>query len=72
MSLGFVWLKYDHCIYYKSNGDYMLVVALYVDDILFISKGKGLIVELKYQLLTEFEMKDIGASSYILGMKIIR
>ena len=39
---------------------------------LFIGKGIGLIVELKSQLSEKFEMKDLGAARYILGMEIIR
>ena len=70
LSLGFVRSKSDHCIYFKSNGD--SVIALYIDDLLFIPKGKGLITKLKSQLLAKLEMKDLGSARYILGMKIIR
>ena len=72
LSLGFVRSKSDHCIYFKSNGDDFMVIALYVDDMLFISKGKGLIAKLKSQLSIKFEMKDLGAARHILGMEIIR
>ena len=72
LSLGFVPSKSNHYIYFKSDGDGFLVIALYVNDMLFIDKGKSLIVELKSQLSTKFEMKDLGATRYILGIKIIR
>ena len=72
LSLGFVRSKFDHCIYYQFDGDYFLVISLYVDDMLFIGKGKGLIVELKSKLLAKFEMNDLGVARYILGMEIIR
>ena len=49
-----------------------LVIALYVDDMLFIGKGKGLIAELKSQLSAKFETNDLGVARYILGMEIIR
>ena len=64
--------KSDHCVYFKYDGDGFLVIALYVDDMLFIRKRKGLIVELKSELSAKFEMKDLGAARYILGMEIIR
>ena len=64
--------KSDHYVYFKSDGDGFLVISLYVDDMLFIIKGKGLIAELKSQLSVKFEMKDLGAARYILGMEIIR
>ena len=63
--------KSDNCIYNKFNDDYFLFIVLYVDG-MFIGKGKGLIAELKSQLSTKFEMKDLGATRYILGMDIIR
>ena len=72
LSLGFVWSKSNHCIYFKSNGDHFLIIALYVDDMLFIGKGKGFIVELNSQLLAKFEIKDPGAARHILRIEIIR
>ena len=72
LSLGFMQSKFDNCIYYKSDSDYLLVIALYVDEMLLIGKGKGLIEELKSQLSVKFEMKYLGAIRYILGIKIIR
>jgi ATP-binding cassette subfamily B (MDR/TAP) protein 1 len=47
-------------------------LTLYVDDILIVAKSKKDITTLKAQLSTEFEMKDLGATKKILGMKIIR
>ena len=70
LSLEFVRFESDHCIYYKSHDDYFLVIVLYVDG-MFIGKGKGLIAELKSQLSTKFEMKDLRAARRILGMEII-
>ena len=72
LCLGFLFCKSDHCIYSKSNDDGFLVISLYVNDMFFIGKGKGLIVELKSQLLAKFEMKDLGVANYILGMETIR
>ena len=72
LSLGFVRSKSNHCIYFKFDGDGFLVISLYVDDMLFIGKGKGLIAELKSQLSIKFEMKDLGAARHILRIEIIR
>lgn len=72
LTLGFEHSKSDHCVYYKSDGNYFLFIALYVDDMLFIGKGKGMISKLKSQLAAKFEMKDLGAEKYILGMEIRR
>jgi len=72
LSIGFVRSKLDHCVYYKFDGDHILIVALYVDDMLLIGKGKNMISDFKSQLSSQFEMKDLGAARYILGMEIRR
>lgn len=64
--------KVDHCVYYKTEGDRIIIIALYVDDMLFIGNGKSMISDLKSHLSLKFEMKDLGATKYILGMKIKR
>jgi len=68
LSIRFVRSKLDHCVYYKFDGDCILNVALYVDDMLLIGKGKNMISDFKSQLVAQFEMKDLGAARYILGM----
>jgi hypothetical protein len=72
LSLGFTRAKSDHCVYYKAEGDRKLIIALYVDDMLFIGNSKEMISELKSQLSLKFEMKDLGSAKFILGMEIIR
>ena len=41
---------------------------LYVDDMLLV--GMEVIKEVKTQLSSKFDMKDLGASNLILGMEI--
>ncbi|WP_044909347.1 reverse transcriptase domain-containing protein, partial [[Clostridium] innocuum] len=72
LSIGFVRLKSDHCVYFRVENDRLLIVALYVDDMLLFGKGKGMISDFKSQLSAQFEMKDLGAARYILGMEISR
>ncbi|KAH9668970.1 hypothetical protein KPL70_021600 [Citrus sinensis] len=52
-----------------DGGVYLL---LYVDDMLIACKQKEEIDKLKVELSTEFEMKDLGATTKILGMQIIK
>ena len=72
LSLGFMRSKSDNCVYYKAEGDRILIIALYVDDMLFIGNSKEMILELKSQLSLKFEMKNLGSEKFILGMEIIR
>ena len=48
----------------------MVFLVLYVNDILLI--GNDVAVLSKVWLSNQFDMKDLGEASYILGIKIIR
>lgn len=69
MRLGFVISKSDQCVY-SQDGDHFIVVTLYVDDMLLIGNSKDMIRVSKTQLSLQFEIKDLGAAKFILGMEI--
>lgn len=63
----------DPCVYFRdTQTDKAVYLLLYVDDMLIASGNKKTIQELKDRLNGEFEMKDLGKASRILGMDIIR
>ena len=70
--LGFTRGKEDHCVYLKLIGDRVIYLVLYVDDMLLIGNDKENIQDLKTQLFSKFDMKDLGAANYIFGMEIKR
>eukprot|EP00253_Pinus_taeda_P027996 PITA_27996 len=70
--LGFTRSKADHCVYFKLIGDRVFYLVLYVDDMLLVGNDKEIIQDLKTQLSSKFDMKDLGAANYILGMEIKR
>jgi hypothetical protein len=72
LSLGFVRRKDDYYIYSKEEGVCFIYVALYVDDMLLLGNNMNTIKEVKKQLSSKFDMKDIGATNFILGMEIKR
>ena len=45
---------------------------LYVDDILLASSDLGLLHETKKFLSMNFEMKDMGEATYVIGIEIFR
>ena len=47
LSIEFVRSKSNHCVYFRVENDYLLIVALYVDDMLLFGKGKGMILDFK-------------------------
>lgn len=70
---GFGRSEHDRCVYTKelSEGE-RVYLLMYVDDMLIAAKNVIDVAELKEQLSTEFEMKDLGATRRILGMDISR
>ena len=73
ISHGYNRSKFDNCVYYKFlSSDGGVYLLLYVDDMLIACKQKEEIDKLKVELSTEFEMKDLGATTKILGMQIIK
>jgi hypothetical protein len=72
LSLGFVRRKSDHYIYSKEEGGCFIYVALYVDDMLLIGNNMNAIKEVKKKISSKFDMKDLSATNFIMGMTIKR
>ena len=62
----------DNCIYVKFRGSKFIILVLYVDDILLASSNKDMLLETKRFLSLNFDMKDLGEASYVLGIEIHR
>jgi hypothetical protein len=71
-SFGFKENTVDRCIYLKVSGSKFLFLILYVDDILLASSDLGLLHETKEFLSKNFEMKDMGEATYVIGIEIFR
>jgi hypothetical protein len=72
LGLGFVRSRVDHCVYSKQVGNHFIYVVLYVDDMLLVGNNMVVIKEVKSQLSSKFDMKDLGVANVILGMEIKR
>ena len=59
-------------MYKRSNEHTVVVLILYVDDILLIGNDVGTLSLVKVRLSTQFDMKDLGEASHILGIKLMR
>jgi hypothetical protein len=53
-------------------GNHFIYVLLYVDDMLLVGNNTNVIKEVKSQLSSKFDMKDLGDANFILGMEIKR
>ena len=72
MSNGFRMNECDKCVYIKDTANGYVIVCLYVDDMLIIDSNNDIIKATKRMLTNEFDMKDLGVTDVILGMKISR
>jgi hypothetical protein len=70
LGLGFVTSRVDHCVYSKQVGNHFIYAMLYVDDMLLVGNNMDVIKEVKSQLSSKFDMKDLGVANFILGMEI--
>ena len=71
-SLGFSAINSDSALYIKRAGEVKLIIALYVDDMLILSKDLDAIISVKSTLSAEFKMTDAGEVDTILGIKVTR
>ena len=71
-SFGFIENPMDQCIYQKVSGSKTCFLVLYVDDILLATNDKGMTHGVKQFLSKNFDMKDMGEASYVIGIKIHR
>jgi hypothetical protein len=67
---GFKRGTIDNNLYIKIEGDDLLIVLVYVDDIIFGCNKDSLVKRFSSSMESEFEMSMIGELSFFLGLKI--
>jgi Reverse transcriptase (RNA-dependent DNA polymerase) len=72
LSSGFAQSEADHCIYSKRNGNEVILMSLYVDDLILASNSQELMQSTKNGLNKRFQMSDLGALKYCLGIQVER
>lgn len=72
--LKFKKLSSEPRVFVCNDDEQLIIIALYVDDIilLFSKNSQTKKNEIKNQLMSEFEMKDLGQASHVLGMRITK
>ncbi|RVW25031.1 Retrovirus-related Pol polyprotein from transposon TNT 1-94 [Vitis vinifera] len=70
---GYTQSQADHTMFYKhSNEGKVAILIVYVDDIVLTGDDCNELEKLKGKLVEEFEIKDLGALKYFLGMEFAR
>jgi Reverse transcriptase (RNA-dependent DNA polymerase) len=67
---GFQQLYLDNCVF--VHDEHKVIIAVYVDDLLILSKELAKVNKIKDLLSKEFEMKDMGELKYFLGIQVHR
>lgn len=63
----------DHTLFTRfSNCGKIAVLIGYADDIILTEEGVVEMERLKKSLAKEFDIKDLGALKYFLGMEVVR
>jgi len=65
---GFRRGKVDNTLFLKSKGEYLLIVQVYVDDIIFGATHDDLCKEFQKMMRSEFEMSMMGELNFFLGL----
>ena len=49
----------------------VVFIILYADDFLLMGNDTWLLPSIKIRLSTQFQMKDLGKTQYVLGIKVL-
>ena len=67
---GYKQCPHEHSHYTKKSGGDVILVALYVDDLIFSGNNNEMIEEFKSTMTREFEMTDLGLLKFFLGLEV--
>jgi hypothetical protein len=69
LTLGFAQLRTDSCIFIKRDGDIVMIIVLYVDDIVIAATRKDDIEQFVHLLSKRFKITQ-RPLEYILGLRV--
>ena len=71
-SVGLIPSSADPSLFTMDNGEGLVLVIVYVDDVLIVARTKAICNNIKKLLSRHFEVRDLKESAYFLGIKISR
>ena len=71
-SMGFKRLESDHSIYIFIRGEVRIIIPVFIDDITFASSDSAAIDSAIKELSSHFKLRDLGPTSFLLGIEIVR
>jgi len=71
VGLGYKVLVADKCVFTCADANgHLIIVAVYIDDFLFISMSLKFVKSSKSEMSGHFKMKDLGPAKWILQMEL--
>ncbi|XP_013624832.1 PREDICTED: uncharacterized mitochondrial protein AtMg00810-like [Brassica oleracea var. oleracea] len=70
LQAGFQRGGVDKTLFVGEDGDDMLIIQVYVDDIIFGGTSKQMVDDFVKTMTKEFEMSMVGELSYFLGLQV--
>ncbi|KAK1433709.1 hypothetical protein QVD17_10624 [Tagetes erecta] len=70
--IGFEQSKNDYSLFTKNAKDSLCVLLVYVDDIILTGDNHVELENVKTQIKTKFEIKDLGELKYFLGIEVLK
>jgi hypothetical protein len=70
--LGFSCIRVDGSIFIWAKDGVQVICPVFVDNITFASKSKAKIAELKTAIAKHFKLRNLGLTTFQLGIEIIR
>lgn len=69
--LGFKRSPNEPTLYTKTQANKgLLLLCIYVDDIIYLGSSQDMLQEFKANMLSKFEMSDLGLLKYFLGLEV--
>ena len=70
--MGFKQLESDCSIYIFLRGEVSIIIPIFIDDITFASSNSAAIDSAIKELASHFKLRDLGPTTFLLGVEIIR
>lgn len=68
IQMGFKPLTANHSVFIRGN----IIIVIYVDDLLLVGPNLDNLNTIKMELSQSFQMSNLGASTFYLGMSVTR
>ncbi|GKA83182.1 ribonuclease H-like domain-containing protein [Tanacetum coccineum] len=68
---GFTHSRYDSSLFIYTQGSQVVYLLIYVDDIILTGSSPVLLQQIIDSLHKEFDMTDLGALNYFLGISAV-